>query len=191
MKIILASGSPRRAELLTRIGLKFEVIRPLQDEISHKTHPGEYVEELASQKSSEVELKVSDPQSLIIASDTIVWFENKILEKPNSKKGAIEMLTSMSGSSHQVYTAVSCRYQGEEMSFYETTHVEFHSLSQAFIERYVDTGEPMDKAGSYGIQDMGQVLVKGIEGNFANVMGFPTSRFYLELNKWLGDKSPI
>ena len=97
----------------------------------------------------------------------------------------------MSGQSHQVYTAVSCRYEGKEICFYEVTDVDFHQLDEELIDKYVATGEPMDKAGSYGIQDKGQILVKGIQGNFANVMGFPTSRFYFEINRWLGEKSPM
>lgn len=191
MRIILASGSPRRAELLTRIGLEFEVLKPECEEYSEHKEPGAYVEELSKTKSEFVADKVQDQDALIIASDTIVWFENKILEKPRDNDHALEMLSSMVGKKHQVYTGVSCLYKGESICFHEITNVEFQNMNNRFLKYYISTNEPADKAGAYGIQGLGQVLVKKIEGNFANVMGFPTSRFFNEVQKWLGDKNPI
>ena len=191
MRIILASGSPRRAELLSRIGLDFEVIKPECEEHSEQKDPGLYVEELSKTKADHVFSQIQDPNAFIIASDTIVWFEDKILEKPKDNDHALEMLSSMVGKKHQVYTGVCCLYKGESLCFHEITNVEFQNMNNRFLKYYISTREPADKAGAYGIQGLGQVLVRKIEGNFANVMGFPTSRFFNEVQKWLGDKNPI
>ena len=191
MRIILASASPRRAELLDRLGLKFEVIKPECEEYSEQENPADYVEELSNLKSAYVQTQVDDDQALIIASDTVVFFEGKILEKPINEEHSLQMLSSMVGKKHEVYTGVSARLGNEFICFHEVTNVEFQNLNNRFLKYYISSGEPCDKAGAYGIQGLGQILVKRIEGNFANVMGFPTSRFFKEIDQWLGDNNPI
>lgn len=187
MNIILASTSPRRKELLGNLGLEFQIINPDVLENSNLALPQEYVMDHASIKANAINLS----DSLVIAADTIVWCEGKILEKPRDSEDAKQILQSLSGRVHQVYTGVCCRYQNKEICFFEMTEVEFYPLSLEFIKKYIATGEPMDKAGAYGIQGLGQIMVRKIKGNYANVMGLPTSKLAKELKHWLGSQSPI
>ncbi len=189
---ILASQSPRRKTLLEWAELPFEVIVSASDENYPDDLPIEQVPEyIAKNKAIAVQNKISQAgvlkaQQCIIAADTIVVLENKILGKPISREDAIQTLQSLSGKSHKVITGVSLLNNGVQHSFSETTEVIFHTLSQEQIEFYVDKYKPFDKAGAYGIQEwIGVVGIKSIIGDFYNVMGLPVSKL-LQTIKQLG-----
>lgn len=176
MKIILASQSPRRRELLERMGITdFEVIPARGEEIfTRSLTPGQLVEELSRNKCAEV--AAAHPNDLIIAADTVVVVNNRVLGKPRNEEDAARMLTALSGRLNMVYTGVTVSLSGETVTEHEMTSVRFRTLTQADIIRYIATGEPMDKAGAYGIQGYGCVLVEGISGDYYNVMGLPVCR---------------
>jgi septum formation protein len=177
MSIVLASGSPRRKELLEMLGVNnMKVIPAKGEEVAPEgLCPQELVKLLASAKGHEVAAQCST-DDVIIAADTIVWHDNQVYGKPHSREQAVEMLHSLSGRTHQVYTGVCVLYQGCEQLDYEMSQVHFRPLSDDEIERYVDTGEPMDKAGAYGAQGKAALFVQGIDGDFFNVMGLPLCR---------------
>ena len=178
--IILASASPRRSELMTLAGFRFDVICADIDEIvPEKALPQEVVMSLALQKAQAV--AKDHRKSAVVGSDTVVALDGKILGKPRSEKEAAEMLRSLSGRIHKVYTGVAIVCGEKVTSFFEETEVEFYPLTDQEILDYVATGEPMDKAGAYGIQGRGSVLVKRINGDYFNVMGLPISKVYREL----------
>ena len=178
--IILASASPRRSELMTLAGFRFDVICADIDEIvPEKALPQEVVMSLALQKAQAV--AKDHCKSAVVGSDTVVALDGKILGKPRSEKEAAEMLRSLSGRIHKVYTGVAIVCGEKVTSFFEETEVEFYPLTDQEILDYVATGEPMDKAGAYGIQGRGAVLVKRINGDYFNVMGLPISKVYREL----------
>ncbi|XWN37780.1 MAG: Maf family protein [Balneola sp.] len=186
MKIILASQSPRRKMLLEQLGLQFEVIPSSVNENINESDPVKLVESLAFQKANDV--SKNKPESLIIGSDTVVVYKDKILGKPENKHEASKMLNRLSGKQHFVYTGVALIETDRQssvvssLSFSEATIVRFSKLDQSEINAYIDTGSPMDKAGSYGIQDdWGAVFVKEIKGDFYNVVGLPINRLYFEL----------
>lgn len=190
MEIILASASPRRKELLKQIGLDFIVFPAQGDEVSDKTIPRDIVVELAQKKAGEIYEKaiaagVGKQDSIVIGADTIVVYEDRVLGKPKNEKDAIEMLTMLSGKTHEVYTGVSLwmRENGKKVqySFYEKTEVTMYPIRQGEIEAYVKSGEPMDKAGSYGIQGSGARFIQKINGDYNNVVGLPVARIYQEL----------
>ena len=176
MKIILASQSPRRRELLERMGITdFEVIPAQGEEIAARgLTPGRLVEELSRNKCAEV--AASHPEDLIIAADTVVAVNSRVLGKPRNEEDAARMLNALSGRLHTVYTGVTVALGGKTATEHEVTSVRFRALTQADIVRYIATGEPMDKAGAYGIQGRGCVLVEGISGDYYNVMGLPVCR---------------
>ena len=177
MNMVLASGSPRRKELLEMLGVKNMQIIPAKGEekAPEGLEPGELVKCLASAKGREV-AELCGAEDVIIAADTIVWHEGRVYGKPHSRQQAVEMLRSLSGRTHQVYTGVSVIHAGRELLEYEMSRVSFRPLSEEEIQRYVDTGEPMDKAGAYGAQGKAALFVRGIEGDFFNVMGLPLCR---------------
>ena len=178
--IILASASPRRSELMTLAGFRFDVICADIDEIvPEKALPQEVVMSLALQKAQAV--AKDHRKSAVVGSDTVVALDGKILGKPRSEKEAAEMLRSLSGRIHKVFTGVAIVCGEKVTSFFEETEVEFYPLTDQEILYYVATGEPMDKAGAYGIQGRGAVLVKRINGDYFNVMGLPISKVYREL----------
>ena len=174
MSIILASQSPRRRELLEQIGLTNFLIRPAQgEELPHpELTPAHLVEELSRQKALEIS-QTSDPYDMIIAADTVVAVDGQVLGKPHSTDQAREMLTSLSGRTHTVYTGVTLRWGGQVLTRHEATSVRFRPLTACEIDAYIATGEPMDKAGAYGIQGRGALLVEGIQGDYSNVVGLP------------------
>lgn len=175
MEIILASQSPRRKELLTRMGLTFTVLpAEIEEVIEPGLTPQEAVMSLSRQKGSAVAL--SHPDALVIAADTIVVFDGRILGKPHSVAQAKEMLTALSGKTHHVCTGFTL-WRGQQVETgCEESEVWFRELSEEEIDRYIATGEPMDKAGAYGIQGYGAMLVRGIHGDYFNVMGLPVCR---------------
>ena len=174
--MILASKSPRRKELLGFITKDFRIIPAVGEEnIPDGTAPCDAVVMLAEQKANEI--AAAHTGELIIAADTIVVIDGKILGKPKSEANAAEMLGSLSGRIHTVYTGVCVIFEdGISKSFAEKTDVEFYPLTEREISDYIATGEPMDKAGAYGIQEKGALLVKRIDGDFYNVMGLPVAR---------------
>ncbi len=184
MSVVLASGSPRRKELLEMLGVKDLKIIPAQGEekAPEGAGPGELVMALASAKANEVR-KLCAPDDVIIAADTIVWFEEKVYGKPHSRDEAIAMLTKLSGNSHRVYTGVCVIRAQRELKEFEVTKVRFREMTAREIEAYVDTKEPMDKAGAYGAQGKGALFVEGIDGDFFNVMGLPVCRLGKMLNE--------
>ncbi len=235
MRIILASASPRRRELLTQIGLDFEVmVSDLEEKVS-STLPHQVVEELSEQKAEAVlaSLPESAEDILVIGADTVVALEGEILGKPHSREEAFRMLERLSGKTHAVYTGVTILYRpgrggfrsgaeastdgmcptdesrrdgafgepSEELSeqpfdapcpkaerrktFYERTDVTFCPLTKEEIAFYVSTGDCMDKAGAYGIQGIFARYVKGIEGDYNNVVGLPAGRLYQEAKEWI------
>ena len=176
MKIILASQSPRRRELLERMGITdFKVIPAKGEEIAARSlTPDQLVEELSRKKCAEV--AAARPDDLVIAADTVVAINNRVLGKPRSEEDAARMLATLSGRLHTVYTGVTVSLEGKTITAHEMTSVRFRTLTQADIIRYIATGEPMDKAGAYGIQGYGCTLVESISGDYYNVMGLPVCR---------------
>jgi len=198
-QIILASQSPRRKELLEQIGLEFEICPAKGEEIITKTIPEEVVMELSKQKAEEVAAMVSSfgeehkdittpSDILVIGADTVVAYDGKILGKPVDEADAKRMLTMLSGNTHSVFTGVTLVLidksgRAGELVFYEKTDVKMHEMSELEIDRYIATGEPMDKAGSYGIQGKCAIYIEKIDGDYNNVVGLPITRIYQELKK--------
>lgn len=239
VRLVLASASPRRRELLSQIGLEFTVMPSTKEENAKATEAGALVQELSRQKAEDIweqlsggqqnpdanqeqlsgadQEQISDanqgqnpdanqgqisdanqkqisgkmrepnldgkrqPELLVIGADTVVCCEEKILGKPHSREAAAEMLTALQGRSHEVYTGVTLYSQSEAVTFFECTQVEFYPMTEAEISDYIDSKEPMDKAGAYGIQGLGARFVKGIRGDYNNVVGLPVGRLYQEL----------
>ncbi|HAQ08598.1 MAG TPA: septum formation inhibitor Maf [Bacillus bacterium] len=180
--LILASSSPRRKELLENLRLTFEISSSDADEsFGEDMSPAEVVMELASRKSRTVSAKL--PDSFIIGSDTVVVHDRTILGKPASGQEAFEILKKLSGNTHSVYTGVSIISPEKEAIFYEKTDVTFWELSDEDIDTYIKSGEPFDKAGGYGIQGFGSMLVKQINGDYYTVVGLPVSRLIRELRE--------
>ena len=185
MKFILASSSPRRRELLLRLQTPFDIILPDVDEsiIPPEGSPETYCTALAELKANDISQHY--PNNLVIGSDTIVVLDNNIMGKPEDKVIAQNMLETLSGKTHHVYTGVCLKWADKNIHhlFAEITMVTFRELSEADINHYIESCPPYDKAGSYGIQDWSAVFVKEIKGCYDNVVGFPISRFYEELKK--------
>ncbi len=176
MKIILASASPRRRELLGGLGIgDFEVCPPDFDEGSvTERDPVERVRRIAEGKAASLAGRL--PEALVVAADTLVFLDGEILGKPRDGEDAFRMLTLLSGREHRVATGVAVTRRGVLESGVEVTAVRFRNLSAEEIRRYIATGEPMDKAGAYGIQRLGGLLVSGITGDYFNVVGLPVCR---------------
>ena len=208
VRLVLASASPRRRELLSQIGLEFSVMPSTKEENAKTTKAGALVQELSYQKAVDIWEQLSggqgqnpdtdqeqiseetqepnlngkrQPELLVIGADTVVCCEGKILGKPHSREAAAEMLTALQGRSHEVYTGVTLYHQRETVTFFECTQVEFYPMTEAEISDYIDSKEPMDKAGAYGIQGLGARFVKDIRGDYNNVVGLPVGRLYQEL----------
>ncbi|WNF21882.1 Maf family protein [Mesobacillus jeotgali] len=181
-RLILASSSPRRKELLENLRLNFEISSSDVDEsFSETLSPADAVMELASRKSGTVAQNF--PDCFVIGSDTVVVHDGMILGKPESGQEALKMLKKLSGDTHSVYTGVSIISPEKETRFYEKTDVTFWELSDEEIDTYIKSGEPFDKAGGYGIQGFGSMLVKEISGDYYTVVGLPVSRLIRELRK--------
>ncbi len=175
MDIVLASQSPRRQELLRQVGVSFRVIPSNVDEqVTHPMRPGEMVEHLARSKAREVAGRV--PGALVIGADTIVVVDGEVLGKPGDREEAAAMLRRLSGREHQVMTGVAVIHGERELVAHEVTTVRFSPLTEDQIRRYVESGEPMDKAGAYGIQGRAAALIHSIEGDYFNVVGLPLNR---------------
>lgn len=198
-KIILASASPRRRELLTQIGLTFEVVVSETEEKITSTEPAQVVKELSAQKAEAVWEKLARDAAgqncgestkagiIVLGADTVVACDGKILGKPVDMENAACMLTMLQGREHEVYTGVTILYgeNGEKhaLTFHEKTTVHFCPMTGEQIREYAATGDPMDKAGAYGIQGICARYIRGIEGDYNNVVGLPAGRVYQELYK--------
>lgn len=181
IKIVLASKSPRRSELLRQMGVEFEILPSDLLEVITKEKPEEIVMELSAQKAREVAGKCKD--ALVIGADTIVVNDGRIMGKPKDEEDACCMLEKLSGHTHCVLTGVTLIHKEEEVTFYERTEVEVSKLSKEEILNYVATRDCMDKAGSYGIQGEFAKFITGIKGDYNNVVGFPIAKTYQELKK--------
>lgn len=171
--LILASGSPRRAEILQNIGATFEVYITHADEtVEEPLFPDALVRELSNRKATEAALRFPD-STLILAADTVVALDGQIMGKPKDEAQAFDMLSRLSGRAHSVYTGYTLTRGGVYVSEAVKTDVVFYPLSEDLIYRYIKSGEPIDKAGAYGIQEKGSVLVKELRGDYFNVMGLP------------------
>lgn len=191
--IILASNSPRRRELLAQAGYNFTVIPSGCNEDTDILIPKDFVMELAARKARDVYDNLHDKNStpfIVIGSDTVVALNGRILGKPVDYDDAYNTLNSLSGQSHNVYTGVSIiYYNGMDThisTFYENTEVTFYPMSHEEITWYLSTGDPMDKAGSYGIQTQGGLFIKEIKGDYNNVVGLPLAKVYHEINMLIG-----
>lgn len=186
-RIILASASPRRRELLEQIGLTFEVIPSKCEEVITKTQPGEIVEELSRQKAADVAKNVES--GIIIGSDTIVWQDGCVMGKPCDRAAARAMLRQIQGNTHSVFTGVTLiiKENGQEIchTFHKETKVHVYPMTEEETERYIDTGEPMDKAGAYGIQGAFAAYVEGITGDYNSVVGLPVSALWQVLKQYM------
>ena len=187
--IVLASGSPRRKELLAKTGLKFSVVVSGGEEKAETSDPAETVEKLSLDKASAVAdlLQAEKEPQLIIGADTVVACDGEILGKPSDREDAFRMLWKLQGQTHQVYTGVTLllkkKHTWQVHTFSEKTDVQFYPVSREELLAYIETGEPMDKAGSYGIQGGFGIYVKGICGDYNNVVGLPVGRLVYELKK--------
>ena len=176
MAMILASQSPRRRELLGQMGFSFTVRPAKGEELPHpELTPAQLVEELARQKALEVSA-AAESDDVVVAADTVVAIDGKVLGKPRDRAHAAEMLSALSGREHTVYTGVAVKRGETLLVEHEATQVRFRPLTEREIDLYIQTGEPMDKAGSYGIQGCGALLIEGIRGDYFNVVGLPICR---------------
>jgi septum formation protein len=180
MQIILASGSPRRKDLFSQLGLDFTVTIPHVDE---KTRQGEHPEDFCHRVSMDKAACASQeyPDALIIAADTIVVIDGKILGKPRDDKEARAYLMLLEDRTHEVYTGYTIMYKGENKTKVIRTRVHFRAMSAEEIQWYIATGEPLDKAGAYAVQGIGSIFVDRLEGSYTNVIGLPLSDLYYDL----------
>lgn len=202
-QFILASGSPRRKELLSQIGISYKVLPSTVEEKITKEGPGEVVEELSLQKALDVADKVAgnhregkkelgveaEGPFIVLGADTIVAFQNEIMGKPKDEDDAVRMIKHLAGNIHQVYTGVTIIQCGggcerEIITFHEKTDVEMFEMSEKEIKEYVASKEPLDKAGAYAIQGLCAKYIKGIQGDYNNVVGLPVGRVWQVLKKY-------
>lgn len=193
-RLVLASGSPRRRELMSLVGLEYDVVVSDIDERIQESDPCEYVKKLSYAKAMSVLERLSSESGeekglagnttdgyIVVGADTIVHHNGSILTKPRDREDAYRIIKSLSGDVHQVYTGVSICTDERCVSFCEKTDVEVYDMTDEEIYMYIDTGEPMDKAGAYGIQGRFAAYVKGIRGDYNNVVGLPIARVVHEL----------
>lgn len=184
-KVILASNSPRRKELLAGLGVDYEV-RTLSDvdESYPETLQGADIPLYIAKEKADAYVAMMQPGELMITADTIVWLDGKVLGKPQDKEDALQMLRTMSGRTHEVFTGVCITTTDWQRSFTAQTEVRFATLSEEEIAYYVDNFQPMDKAGAYGVQEwIGFIGVENISGSYYNIMGLPVQKLYRELLK--------
>ena len=183
MRVVLASKSPRRKQILKDLGVDFEVVTVDTEEYSNAKNPKIFVEDISREKGRAVLERIDDKEALIISADTVVVLDDKILGKPKDEADAIKMLSDLSGKTHKVITAISLHFNGKVLTDHSVTEVTFDSIDEDSIKRYVDSKEPMDKAGAYAVQGKAAVWIKAINGCYFNVVGFPTHLIYDMLNR--------
>lgn len=180
-KILLASKSPRRQELLQGLNLNFEIVSINSDESFPEILKREQITEYISENKAKAYTHLNSNE-LLITADTLVWLDGKIMGKPADKSEAFEMIQSMSGKTHEVFTSVTLKSESKIRTFSDVTEVEFDEISSEEINFYIDNYKPFDKAGAYGIQEwIGYAKIKGIRGCYYNVMGLPLPKLYQEL----------
>ena len=186
-RVILASASPRRLDLLRQVGIEPEIEPSHVEEVITSTVPDQVVMELSRQKAEDIAALHTGEDAIVIGADTVVAYDGKILGKPKDEADAIRMIRSFQGKVHQVYTGVTVLIKKngkwEDISFSESTDVSFYPVSDEEIRTYIASGEPMDKAGSYGIQGGFGIYVKEIRGEYTNVVGLPVGRLFYEMKK--------
>lgn len=184
-KVILASNSPRRKELLAGLGVDYEVrTLPDVDESYPETLQGADIPLYIAKEKADAYVAMMQPGELMITADTIVWLDGKVLGKPRDRENALQMLRTMSGRTHEVFTGVCITTTDWQRSFTAQTEVRFATLSEEEIAYYVDNFQPMDKAGAYGVQEwIGFIGVENISGSYYNIMGLPVQRIYNELKR--------
>nr|WP_306562591.1 Maf-like protein [Bacteroides intestinalis] len=184
-KVILASNSPRRKELLAGLGVDYEVrTLPDVDESYPETLQGADIPLYIAKEKADAYVAMMQPGELMITADTIVWLDGKVLGKPQNREDALQMLRTMSGRTHEVFTGVCITTTDWQRSFTAQTEVRFATLSEEEIAYYVDNFQPMDKAGAYGVQEwIGFIGVENISGSYYNIMGLPVQKLYRELLK--------
>lgn len=184
-QIVLASGSPRRRELLERIGITDFLVRvpEVEEYVPEGLLPSQVVEYISKEKA-EVAARLCEPEEIVITADTMVFLGHNRLGKPRDDAHALEMLTALQGRRHTVCTGLTVCQGGRSFTESESTDVFFRSASQAELQSYIATGEPMDKAGAYGVQGRGALLVERLEGDFFNVMGLPVLRLSRMLERF-------
>lgn len=191
MKIILASASPRRKELLKQIGMSFKTMPSIKEEKITKNTPEEIVEELSYQKAVDICGQLGDSMKedfVVIGADTIVSIWGEIMGKPADKEDACEMLSKLQGKSHQVYTGVTLAWKYKDTpamfhTFHECSDVTVYPMTEEEIRSYVNSGEPMDKAGAYAVQGKFAAYIQGICGDYNNIVGLPIGRVYQEMKQ--------
>lgn len=179
MGIILASASPRRKEILEKVKIDFEIIVSDADENLNEKNPEKFAVEIARRKAMAIDKK----DKIIVAADTAVAIDDKILGKPKDEKDAFYMLSLLNGKKHSVYTGVCVKKNEEIVTFCEKSDVYFKNLKENEIYNYIASGEPFGKAGAYAIQGFGALLIEKIEGDYENIVGLPVSRLYDVLKK--------
>lgn len=197
LKFILASASPRRKELIGHLQVPF-VIRTLNiPEVSSATDPVQFSLEIAKLKGDAVfeeVIKESEDPLFVVSADTIVCLDQKIYGKPQNREEARQFLKELAGKTHSVFTAVAIKFfhdgRTDSFSFVEESRVTFNKISESLMKRYLDTGDSLDKAGAYGIQGPSLTFISRVEGDYANVVGFPLSKFVIESEKFLKSKFP-
>ena len=184
-KVILASNSPRRKELLAGLGVDYEVrTLPDVDESYPETLQGADIPLYIAKEKADAYVAMMQPGELMITADTIVWLDGKVLGKPRDREDALQMLRTLSGRTHEVFTGVCITTTDWQRSFTAQTEVRFATLSEEEIAYYVDNFQPMDKAGAYGVQEwIGFIGVENISGSYYNIMGLPVQKLYRELLK--------
>ena len=186
-RVILASASPRRLDLLRQVGIEPEIEPSHVEEVITSTVPDQVVMELSRQKAEDIAALHTGEDAIVIGADTVVAYDGKILGKPKNEADAVRMIRSFQGKVHQVYTGVTVLIKKngkwENISFSESTDVSFYPVSDEEIRTYIASGEPMDKAGSYGIQGGFGIYVKEIRGEYTNVVGLPFGRLFYEMKK--------
>lgn len=186
MKIILASKSPRRKEILEVMGVDFEIdVADVDESVSDELSPVEAVCEISKRKAKKIAERHADDE-IVISADTVVVIDGRIIGKPKDKQDAFNILKSLSGRTHEVYTGFTVCGKGVLKTDFEVTKVHFKNLCDEDIKRYIETGEPMDKAGAYGIQQKGNLFVEYIHGDYYNVVGFPISKICVTIKELFG-----
>ena len=184
-KVVLASQSPRRQELIKLIFDSVEILPAYCDETLPEGIGAREAVEYLSRIKNEATAKLTEKENLVVSADTVVSVDNEILGKPIDKEDARRMISLLSGKVHQVYTGVTISLNGKAKTFSEKTDVEFFDLTENEIEEYISSKEPYDKAGAYGIQGKAGLLVKGINGDYYNVVGFPIARLKREIEEFI------
>lgn len=189
-KIVLASGSPRRRELLEQIGISFDVVPAVGEEYTTKSLPSDIVAELSLQKAREVAAHYTGQDRIILGADTVVALDSTLMGKPKDERDAFQMLRFLAGRTHKVYTGVTIirtKKEPQIITFTDATEVTMYEMSDAEIHAYIASKEPMDKAGAYAIQGRCASFIKGINGDYNTVVGLPVAKVYHVLSDILGE----